>query len=89
MATATLICLWRTSLLALAPLQFKRKPSPQALEKILTPAQFAITSTVPPSVASHEYDQLWEPGIYVDVVSGEPLFGAADKFDAHCGWPSF
>ena len=30
-----------------------------------------------------------EPGIYVDVVSGEPLFASADKFDGHCGWPSF
>lgn len=76
--------------LALAPLQFKRKPSPQALEKILTPAQFAITQhSATERGHSHEYDQLWEPGIYVDVVSGEPLFGAADKFDAHCGWPSF
>jgi methionine-R-sulfoxide reductase len=30
-----------------------------------------------------------EPGIYVDVVSGEPLFSSLDKFDSHCGWPSF
>ena len=30
-----------------------------------------------------------EPGIYVDIVSGEPLFASADKFDSHCGWPSF
>jgi peptide-methionine (R)-S-oxide reductase len=30
-----------------------------------------------------------EPGIYVDVVSGEPLFSSLDKFDGHCGWPSF
>jgi peptide-methionine (R)-S-oxide reductase len=30
-----------------------------------------------------------EPGIYVDVVSGEPLFASSDKFDSHCGWPSF
>ncbi|MBB3950221.1 peptide-methionine (R)-S-oxide reductase MsrB [Aureimonas jatrophae] len=29
------------------------------------------------------------PGIYVDIVSGEPLFASADKFDSHCGWPSF
>ena len=30
-----------------------------------------------------------EPGIYVDIVSGEPLFASSDKFDSHCGWPSF
>jgi peptide methionine sulfoxide reductase msrA/msrB len=76
--------------LVLAPLQFKRKPSLKTLEKILTPAQFAITQhSATERGHSHEYDPLWEPGIYVDVVSGEPLFGAADKFDAHCGWPSF
>ena len=38
---------------------------------------------------SHEYDHLFKPGIYVDVVSGEPLFSSADKFDSGCGWPSF
>lgn len=35
------------------------------------------------------YDQFDEPGIYVDVVSGEPLFSSLDKYDAGCGWPSF
>ncbi|MBO1519229.1 bifunctional peptide-methionine (S)-S-oxide reductase MsrA/peptide-methionine (R)-S-oxide reductase MsrB [Oceanisphaera pacifica] len=38
---------------------------------------------------SHEYDNLYAPGIYVDVVSGEPLFSSADKYDSQCGWPSF
>lgn len=36
-----------------------------------------------------EYLHNHEPGIYVDVVSGEPLFASADKFESHCGWPSF
>ena len=36
-----------------------------------------------------EYNENWEPGIYVDVVSGEPLFASADKFESGCGWPSF
>ena len=35
------------------------------------------------------YDQLFEPGIYVDVATGEPLFLSTDKFDSGCGWPSF
>lgn len=72
------------------PLRLKRKPSLEALQKILTPAQFAITQhSATERGHSHDYDRLWEPGIYVDVVSGEPLFAASDKFDAHCGWPSF
>lgn len=36
-----------------------------------------------------EYDQHFEPGIYVDVVSGEPLFASGDKFNSGCGWPAF
>ncbi|MBG9982312.1 peptide-methionine (R)-S-oxide reductase MsrB [Aerococcaceae bacterium DSM 111020] len=36
-----------------------------------------------------EYDDFYEKGIYVDVVSGEPLFSSATKYDAGCGWPSF
>ncbi len=38
---------------------------------------------------SGEYDRHFEPGLYVDVVSGEPLFASSQKFDAGCGWPSF
>jgi peptide methionine sulfoxide reductase msrA/msrB len=38
---------------------------------------------------ANEYDQTFEPGIYVDVVSGEPLFASSDKYDAGCGWPAF
>ena len=38
---------------------------------------------------SHEYTDNYEPGIYVDIVSGEPLFLSIHKFDARCGWPSF
>jgi len=38
---------------------------------------------------SHPYDKLVEPGIYVDVVSGEPLFSSLDKYDSGSGWPSF
>lgn len=56
----------------------------------LTPEQFRVTQqngTERPF--SGEYEENYEPGIYVDVVSGEPLFASADKFDSGCGWPSF
>src|SRR5699024_2449355 len=36
-----------------------------------------------------EYDDFYEKGIYVDIVSGEPLFSSSTKYDAGCGWPSF
>ncbi|KAB7789525.1 peptide-methionine (R)-S-oxide reductase MsrB [Bifidobacterium leontopitheci] len=62
------------------------------VEKIwdLTLEQFAVTqnaATERPFV--NEYDHTFEPGIYVDVVSGEPLFSSRDKFDSGCGWPAF
>lgn len=56
----------------------------------LTLEQFAVTqqaATERPFV--NEYDHEFEPGIYVDVVSGEPLFLSKDKFDSGCGWPAF
>lgn len=36
-----------------------------------------------------EYDEFFEKGIYVDIVSGEPLFSSTDKYDSGCGWPAF
>jgi peptide-methionine (R)-S-oxide reductase len=56
----------------------------------LTPAQYRVTQesgTEQPFTG--EYHDNKEPGIYVDVVSGEPLFASADKFDSGSGWPSF
>ena len=56
----------------------------------LTPEQYEITQnngTEPPF--KNEYWDHHEEGIYVDVLSGEPLFSSKDKFDASCGWPSF
>jgi peptide-methionine (R)-S-oxide reductase len=56
----------------------------------LTPEQYRVTQkggTEAPGTG--EYLDNHEPGIYVDVVSGEPLFASSDKFDSHCGWPSF
>ena len=61
-----------------------------ALKRTLTQAQYKITQEAGTERAySHEYDYLFAPGIYVDVVSGEPLFSSADKYDSQCGWPSF
>lgn len=63
--------------------------SPEALSR-LTPEQHRVTQqsgTEHPGTG--EYLHQKEPGIYVDIVSGEPLFASSDKFDAHCGWPSF
>lgn len=56
----------------------------------LTPEQYHVTQqsgTERPGTG--EYLHTREPGLYVDIVSGEPLFASADKFDSHCGWPSF
>lgn len=58
--------------------------------KELTEMQFHVTQeegTEPPF--QNEFDQNFEEGIYVDIVSGEPLFSSKDKFDAGCGWPAF
>jgi peptide methionine sulfoxide reductase msrA/msrB len=62
----------------------------EQLRKRLTPEQYRVTqenATEPPF--RNEYWDNKRPGIYVDVVSGEPLFSSLDKFDSGCGWPSF
>ena len=56
----------------------------------LTPEQYRVTQqsgTERPGSGEYLYNK--QPGIYVDIVSGEPLFASADKFDSGCGWPSF
>lgn len=66
------------------------KPDPAQLKKQLSPEQFAVTQqcgTEPPF--HNAYWNNHQPGIYVDVVSGEPLFSSLDKFDSGSGWPSF
>lgn len=67
-----------------------KKPSDAALKAQLTELQYHVTQqdgTEPP------FDNLYwdhdEQGIYVDIVSGEALFSSLDKYDSHCGWPSF
>jgi peptide-methionine (R)-S-oxide reductase len=56
----------------------------------LNPRQFAVTQEAATEPAfSNEFWDHKEAGIYVDVVSGEPLFASTKKFDSGCGWPSF
>lgn len=68
-----------------------RKEYPEeALRSRLTPEQFKVTmrdGTEPPF--RNAYHDHKEPGIYVDVISGRPLFSSTDKFDSGTGWPSF
>lgn len=56
----------------------------------LTPLQFEVTQNAATERPfTGKYDDFYDKGIYVDVVSGEPLFSSLDKYDAGCGWPSF
>jgi peptide-methionine (R)-S-oxide reductase len=65
------------------------RKTPEAISA-LTPEQFRVTQesgTERPGTGALLNNK--EPGIYVDIVSGEPLFASSDKFDSGCGWPSF
>ena len=65
------------------------RKSPEAIAA-LTPEQFRVTqqnATERSGTGAHLDNE--EPGIYVDIVSGEPLFASSDKFESGCGWPSF
>jgi len=71
------------------PMDYK-KPTDAELKSKLTPTQYDVTQhegTERPF--QNEYWNNHEPGIYVDVVSGEPLFSSLDKYDSGTGWPSF
>jgi len=66
------------------------KPSDKELREHLTPQQYEVTQNE--ATERPFQNEFWdhkEPGLYVDIVSGEPLFSSLDKYDAHCGWPSF
>jgi peptide-methionine (R)-S-oxide reductase len=63
--------------------------NPEAIAK-LSPEQYRVTQesgTERPGTGEYLYNK--EVGIYVDIVSGEPLFASSDKYESHCGWPSF
>ncbi len=67
-----------------------QKKNTAELAQKLTPLQYRVTQkegTEPPF--QNEYWDNKQPGIYVDIVSGEPLFSSLDKFDSGTGWPSF
>lgn len=71
-------------------IMMNKKESKEDLKKRLTPEQYAVTQENGTERAfTGEYDDFYEDGIFVDVVSGEPLFSSNDKYDAGCGWPSF
>ena len=71
------------------PMDFK-KASDQDLRRALTPLQYEVTQRDATERAfSNEYWDNHQPGIYVDVVSGEPVFSSLDKYDSGTGWPSF
>jgi len=66
------------------------KPDDATLKMILTDAQYRVTQKNETERAfSNTYWDFFEPGIYVDVATGEPLFSSKDKYDSACGWPSF
>jgi methionine-R-sulfoxide reductase len=67
-----------------------QKPPAAELKQKLTPMQFEVTqhAATEPAFRNPYWDNK-KPGIYVDIVSGEPLFSSLDKFDSGCGWPSF
>jgi peptide-methionine (R)-S-oxide reductase len=65
------------------------KKDPDAIAR-LTPEQYDVTQrSATEAPFGNEYYEHHEPGLYVDIVSGEPLFSSLDKFDSDCGWPSF
>jgi peptide methionine sulfoxide reductase msrA/msrB len=89
MVLATFCAVAHSSALAWNPRNFS-KPSADELRTILTPLQFKVTQndgTEPPF--RNPFNSHSKPGIYVDIVSGEPLFSSLDKFDSGTGWPSF
>lgn len=74
---------------ALAEMTYQ-KPSDAVLKQKLTPEQYYVTQEkgTEPAFRNKYWDNK-HPGIYVDVVTGEPLFSSLDKFDSKTGWPSF
>ena len=65
------------------------KPSKEELKGKLTELQYEVTQNAKTEHPyQNEYDELFQKGIYVDIVSGEPLFLSTDKYNSGCGWPA-
>lgn len=74
----------------LSKLKKYKKPSMDEIKRQLSDVQYKITQEGATEIPfSNEYDKNFDEGIYVDIVTGEPLFSSTDKYDAGCGWPSF
>ncbi|MBF0779071.1 peptide-methionine (R)-S-oxide reductase MsrB [Streptococcus cuniculi] len=70
--------------------QLYHKPSDEEIKEMLTAEEYAVTQQNDTERAfSNRYWNQFEDGIYVDIVTGEPLFSSKDKYDSGCGWPSF
>ncbi|MBX9799536.1 MAG: peptide-methionine (R)-S-oxide reductase MsrB [Burkholderiaceae bacterium] len=67
----------------------KYKKSEKAIHQLTAEQRRVTQESGAERAFSGEYNDHTEPGIYVDVVSGEPLFASSDKFESGCGWPSF
>ena len=66
------------------------KPSKEEIKLKLNDMEYRVTQeNATETPFSHKLNDNYEEGIYVDIVSGEPLFSSKDKFNAGCGWPSF
>ena len=75
---------------ATSPRKIYLKPSDSEIKRKLTPLQYAVTQREDTETPFRNiYWDNHEPGIYVDIVSGEPLFSSLDKYDSGTGWPSF
>lgn len=66
------------------------KPDLEEIRRKLSKEQFEVTqNSATEAPFKNEFHDKKDPGVYVDIVTGEPLFTSMEKFDSHCGWPSF
>ncbi|TPR25588.1 peptide-methionine (R)-S-oxide reductase MsrB [Apilactobacillus micheneri] len=66
------------------------KYNKEDLKKVLTDEQYNVTQNAGTEMPfTNKYDDFFEDGLYVDIVSGEPLFTSRDKYNSGCGWPAF